>query len=447
MSTHHRSLSTWPALLLAASLGSSGCAHAREMAYPEEVAYNKNTVIDFSDLEIEGELTRPEGAYLESRKMMRLPNPADELLEAAARDASGGNAPGKGGGPLTRTAGSAQPYPPPDHNEQTVALASEPESKRLVIYTGQMVVVVPDWKGAVTAFLAETEKLGGYMQNQHNNSVTVRVPAEQLDALIEFATAQGLVTEKQVDARDVTKQVTDIGIRIDNLKRARERLVEILQNAQKTSDILQIERELNRVTTELETMKGQLATLKDQISLSTLTVRFEANAPEATSYRQQKASPFAWINALGVRHLLDRQGDGYRTLLGPRLDLPAEFLLSERSWEHLFALSADEVRLNYRTTSVDGGDLTFWRKALVKDFEQNRGYVVKEQREISDEGGTKGVELVVETRLGGRLYRYHVSLFVEEGAFGNRLRIIEIAGQPEQVEPVLEALRTAIKGA
>ena len=37
----------------------------------EEVVYKKHTRIDFSDEAIAGELTRPDGKYLESRKKFR----------------------------------------------------------------------------------------------------------------------------------------------------------------------------------------------------------------------------------------------------------------------------------------------------------------------------------------------------------------------------------------
>lgn len=38
---------------------------------PPEVVYEKKTVLDFSDVTLEGELTRPEGSYLLNRKRAR----------------------------------------------------------------------------------------------------------------------------------------------------------------------------------------------------------------------------------------------------------------------------------------------------------------------------------------------------------------------------------------
>lgn len=53
------------AMLVAAALMVSGTARA------EDVVYQKHTVVDFGDDTIEGDLSKPDGAYLESRKRLR----------------------------------------------------------------------------------------------------------------------------------------------------------------------------------------------------------------------------------------------------------------------------------------------------------------------------------------------------------------------------------------
>ena len=41
------------------------------LAQGDTVSYKKKTIIDFSDVLIEGELTKPEGSYVVSRKLSR----------------------------------------------------------------------------------------------------------------------------------------------------------------------------------------------------------------------------------------------------------------------------------------------------------------------------------------------------------------------------------------
>ena len=42
-----------------------------QAATAEEVVYKKHTVVDFGDDTIEGDLSKPDGQYLESRKRQR----------------------------------------------------------------------------------------------------------------------------------------------------------------------------------------------------------------------------------------------------------------------------------------------------------------------------------------------------------------------------------------
>lgn len=64
---------TLTAVLVALALGLSTAAVAQDTVIEEEdrVVYNKKTVIDFSDVNIEGELTKPEGTYFKNRKKTR----------------------------------------------------------------------------------------------------------------------------------------------------------------------------------------------------------------------------------------------------------------------------------------------------------------------------------------------------------------------------------------
>ncbi len=76
LSWQHRLL--WPCAIAAALFLGPRLARAEGAAPPDtsaeaapEVVYEKKTVLDFSDVTLEGELTRPEGSYLLNRKRAR----------------------------------------------------------------------------------------------------------------------------------------------------------------------------------------------------------------------------------------------------------------------------------------------------------------------------------------------------------------------------------------
>lgn len=61
-------------LLVVLALPVSALAQDKVIQEEDRVVYNKKTVIDFSDVNIEGELTKPEGSYIKNRKKTRFRN-------------------------------------------------------------------------------------------------------------------------------------------------------------------------------------------------------------------------------------------------------------------------------------------------------------------------------------------------------------------------------------
>jgi hypothetical protein len=69
-------------------------------------------------------------------------------------------------------------------------------------------------------------------------------------------------------------------------------------------EILQIENEVRRLTTEIEAMKGELRFLKDQVAFSTLAVTFYSSAPPPNTGPTRTRSRFEWINQVGIENVL-----------------------------------------------------------------------------------------------------------------------------------------------
>jgi len=177
-------------------------------------------------------------------------------------------------------------------------------SRRLVIYTGSMALLVPQTEPAIEAFLAHVQSVGGYLQNRSAASITVRVPAATFFPTLDLVRKSGQVTDEQISAADVTKQVFDMELRLQTAEESRKRMLKLLESATRMEDILAIEAQLRRLTDEIEGMKGSLRTLGDQIAFSTLTVSFFANAPAPNPYPTRTQSRFPWINQVGIERVL-----------------------------------------------------------------------------------------------------------------------------------------------
>jgi len=104
---------------------------------------------------------------------------------------------------------------------------------------------------------------------------TIKVPSSSLEPLMEELSSFAKVTRKSVSQDDVTRQTRDLQAEVQNKIALRNRLRELLKQATKVSDVLEIEKELANVQTELDQLTGTLKSLRSQVSSSTLSLNIE----------------------------------------------------------------------------------------------------------------------------------------------------------------------------
>lgn len=226
--------------------------------------------------------------------------------EGYADSANGGLlAPGEA--ERTSAAPAAKPASRAASSDEKAAPPAADGGERMLIVRGAMTVEVARPEQAVADFLARVRGAGGHLGSQRGSTVTVRVPAAQFEATWDWLRQSGRVLDESREASDVTDQFVDLGIRIDNARKARERLLALLEKAQKVEDMLQIERELRRLTEEIERMEGQQKLLADQVAMSTLAATFATPASATPSARPAaRRSAHAWIRSLGAESLFRR---------------------------------------------------------------------------------------------------------------------------------------------
>lgn len=103
-------------------------------------------------------------------------------------------------------------------------------------------------------------------------SLTVQVPAADLDAFLDDVAGLGTVDSVSVSASDVTAQVVDLDARIGALQASIERMTQLLAEATRIEDLLAIETQLSQRQAELDSLTAQRTWLGEQVALSTVTV-------------------------------------------------------------------------------------------------------------------------------------------------------------------------------
>ncbi|KAA9110803.1 DUF4349 domain-containing protein [Microbacterium rhizomatis] len=113
--------------------------------------------------------------------------------------------------------------------------------------------------------------------------VTVRVPSDQLSALIAQLPGIGEVTASSITRQDVTDQTIDLQARIDASQVSIDRLTQLMAQATSTADLIAAESALAERQATLESYQQQLSYLSGQVEMSTLTVNLTAKNTAVTA--------------------------------------------------------------------------------------------------------------------------------------------------------------------
>jgi len=99
--------------------------------------------------------------------------------------------------------------------------------------------------------------------------------------------AGGDITQRSTRAEDLTRQIIDTGARLDAQKTLRGRLLGLLERRDgELGELLQIERELARVTGDIESIEAQLKTLRLRVSMSSLDISYQTKVPAFSGSRE-----------------------------------------------------------------------------------------------------------------------------------------------------------------
>ena len=171
-----------------------------------------------------------------------------------------------------------------------------------LIYTARLTMAVYQVGPGLDAIERIGRDVGGYLSAKTDREVTIRVPRQRFEETLKRVEGSGDVLHREVRAQDVTDEFMDLDTRLKNARAMRQRLQDLLAKAA-VKEALEIEKELGRVTGEIETMEGKLKLLRDRIAFSTITVAFEARGAAAVRDMPLRL-PFPWLSNLGLQRLL-----------------------------------------------------------------------------------------------------------------------------------------------
>lgn len=150
---------------------------------------------------------------------------------------------------------------------------------RDIIFTADLTVAVNDVAAAGEEATRLIRGLGGLLFGQQTTAnpepysiLVFKVLPEDFQAALARLGSIGELRTQNVSADDVTEKIVDLESRINTAAASVERLRTLLEGAGEIKTIVELENELLARETQLETLRGQLRTLQEQVALATIVL-------------------------------------------------------------------------------------------------------------------------------------------------------------------------------
>lgn len=170
-----------------------------------------------------------------------------------------------------------------ESDESRGRLAAPEVSGPMIEQTVSLHIVPANYDEAGAAIEKLAAARGGYVSNlaataqtgsARDVSVELKIPAKQADGFIVDLRKLGHVVEETRSTEEVSAQYVDLQARLNASRAAEKRLIELLgTRTGKLSDVLEVERELARVRSEIESMQGESNVMLHQVNYATVKVQ------------------------------------------------------------------------------------------------------------------------------------------------------------------------------
>jgi hypothetical protein len=137
--------------------------------------------------------------------------------------------------------------------------------------------------GFVVTSEARQQQIGEAKRELEVNLV-VRVPAGQFNfALAQIRSAGSRVLQEKLSGQDVSEEFIDLEARVKTQRALEAQFLEIMKQAHKVADALEVQRQIADVRTTIERLEGRKRFLENRATLSTITINLQSPAAVAVS--------------------------------------------------------------------------------------------------------------------------------------------------------------------
>lgn len=110
---------------------------------------------------------------------------------------------------------------------------------------------------------------------RYNRDITIRLPKQNFDAFIhDLSSSVGELDSKNIDVNDVTEEYIDLESRLKAKRELETRYLELIKKAKNVEEVLNVEKELGKLQSDIESMLGRMNYINNKVSMSTLSINY-----------------------------------------------------------------------------------------------------------------------------------------------------------------------------
>ena len=180
-----------------------------------------------------------------------------------------------------------------------LAVAKRPGGDRQVISTAQLQLQASDIDQAVQRATTLVLDAQGYvfsetssLTGQSHANVVFKVLPANFEKVVAGIGRLGKLVHRQIGTEDVTGQVVDLGARLSAAQTSAARLQQLLSSSGSVADLLSVEQQLTTRDGEVDSLSGELAALRAQVDMATITLEVSPSPHHAATAKHHAGPGF-----------------------------------------------------------------------------------------------------------------------------------------------------------
>jgi hypothetical protein len=181
--------------------------------------------------------------------------------------------------------------------------ASIPDQKsRKIIQNASVEISVEAPEKAMDEISKEVEKQKGYISGSNKTvyvngisaTMQIKIPAIALKPFLKYLQTLGKEDAEKITTNEITKEYYDTKSRLENAINQKKQFELILAKAQKITDLLEVQSQIDSVQERIEQFKGQIELWDQLVDLSTVEIDIRQTQKAQAVEKKPNWNPLSW---------------------------------------------------------------------------------------------------------------------------------------------------------